>query len=163
MNQFPLEKQLFVNDQVLRIMRFSECLTWFILHDKIINKLVEKYFNENDINEDESKILFDRFNMSNRILINQELVFDGELVNQMLNLCPNEKWRKNVKLDFDHYDPSVASKCNLDGLDRLRLFSFHGLKLSRGLERFRGDIYSERVRALLGNIYDEINENNGLI
>lgn len=156
MDQFSLEKQSFINDQVLRIMRFSECLTWFVLHDKISNRLIEKYLEENDIDSHETKTLFDRYKMSNQILSHQEQIFDRGSVEQMLNLCPNETWRTSIKNEFDLYDPSIASKCNLDKLHKLRLFSFHGFKLSGGFKRFQGDIYSQKIRVLLGNMYDEI-------
>lgn len=148
---------MFINNYVSKMISFSECLTWFILHDKIINKLVDKYFNEQDINENESKLLFDRYNMCNRILLNQELIFDEETVNQMLDLCPDETWRTSIQIDFDQYNPMDATRCRLDMLDQLRLFTFHNFRQSTGLERFRGDIHSQKIQILLGEIYDDIN------
>lgn len=123
MNQFPSEKHIFIHSQISK-MKNSNHLKQLVLHDKIINKLIRKYFDENidknNFGGIDSKLLFNRYDLCHKILTNTKLVYDEESVKKLLDLCPNDYVRVTVQIDFHTFDPLDPHKCRLDTLEYLK-------------------------------------------
>lgn len=158
MNQFSLEKREFIHSQISKLILKSDDLVQFIMYDKIINQLIQKYFGLTDLNETNSKLLLDRLNLCHRFITNPELSYDKDSVDEMLGLCPNDYWSAQVGIDFHNFDLFDPAKCTLDTLKLLRQNTLEAFKNSSGLKRFCREFTSNLpyIKSLLGDIYDGI-------
>lgn len=160
MNQTrELGKQIFVINYLQQMTNMAECLTWFALRDKIVNKLLSKYLNSIiGMHDHESKILFDRYNICHKIILNQELIHDEVTINELLNLCPDEHWRVMLNIEFILYEANDPNRNNLNMLYELKRNTFIAFKHCTGFANFRREvnIKSENIQSMLGEIYDEI-------
>lgn len=149
---------IYTNNYLTQMSRVQDILAWFALKDKIINKVLEKFLSREPI-DNESRRLFERYNLCNQILLNEELIFDEVIVNRMLALCPSDNWRITLQLLFDHFEP-YNPYSNIELLKELQEQTFQRFRICPGFLRFAGDVRlrTDRIMGLFEEVYNETHE-----
>lgn len=149
---------IYIQNYLTQMSRLQDILAWFALKDKIVNMVMNKYLSCEFI-DNESRRLFERYNLCNRILLNEELIFDDETVHQMLDLCPNENWRITLNILFDHFEPNNPYS-NLELLKELQEETFQRFRLCTGFLRFHEEIRlrTNRILELFEEVYNETHD-----
>lgn len=148
----------FIANYLDQIEKLDQGLTWFSLSDNIIRKVLEKYLERENIDL-ESKNLLKLYNVCRIILLNTELIYDENTVNELMALCPNVSWKFVLQEEFEHYDPLNPIHNSLEMLTELKRVTFFRFQKCNGFAQFRHDVLirSHIIVALLSQTYDEIN------
>lgn len=148
---------MFVVNYMQQMSVLGGQLERLIKHDNIVNRVFSGFIECDDI-DDESKVCFVQFNTSKNIIRNPELLFDLELVNDFLNICPLE-WSTQLRTEFELYSPHEWRY--LDLLGEFRDRAFNNLTLTDGYALFCTEIIqiSTRIIRLLHEVYFSINRN----
>lgn len=64
-------KNLFILNYFEQMEKLDQCLTWFSLRDNVMSKILIKYFQRENI-DNNFRLLLERFNICKRILSNPE-------------------------------------------------------------------------------------------
>lgn len=149
---------IYTNNYLTQMSRLQDVLAWFALKDRIVNKVLGKYLS-GDFVDNESRRLFERYNVCNQILLNEELIFDDETVHRMLELCPNDNWRITLELLFDHFEPNNPFS-NLELLKELQEETFQRFRICPGFLRFHEEVRlrTDRILRLFERVYDETHD-----
>lgn len=154
MNRDQETKNLFIINYLTQMSKLQEILAWFALKDKIINKVLDKYLIGEHV-DNESRRLFDRYNICNLIVNNEELIYDDVTVNRALDLSPNDNWRIILNLIFSNYEQNDPFGNGLDMLKELQRETFQKFRRCSGFQNFQDEVRTDRILRLFEEVYDE--------
>lgn len=149
-------RQMFVVNYLRQMSALGDQLERLIKHDNIVNRVFERFLQSEDI-DDESKIYFQRFNLAKQIIRSPELLYDLELIDSFLDICPANYWRESLRTEFELYSPQEFN--DLDLLREFRDMNFNQVVLTTGYVTFCGEIrsISDRMVGLLHEVFTSIN------
>lgn len=148
-------RQMFVVNYIRQMSELGDRLNRLIKNDNIVNRVFSRFVQGDDI-DIESKVCFARFNTAKRILRSPELLYDVELINNFLDICPPE-WNAFLITEFEFYSPQEWRY--FDVLKDFKEWAFNELLLTTAYETFCREIrsISTRLIRLLHEVYFSIN------
>lgn len=151
-------RQMFVVNYIRQMSELGDSLNRLIKHDNIVNKVFSRFILCDDI-DIETRVYCAQFNTARRIMRSPELLFDSEIVNMFLDICPQE-WTEPLRNEFESYSPQEWHYFDL--LKDFRDWAFNQLILTTGYNTFCREItqISTRLIRILHDIYFSINRSS---
>lgn len=146
-----IDEKLYVRAEMNRLKSFSIDR---ILLVPTAKKLLRAYLQADSFFVSEALILFECYNICNKMLTNTALLNDGELESELYGFCP-ESWRQRLQDEFKFYHENGSLFKLQMALSYLRGQSLHNLEFSREFILFRRELKrgSGRIKLLLARIY----------
>lgn len=152
MNIFAyIDKTLYVRAELNRMKTFT---IERILLDPTAKRLLKLHLQADSLFVSEAMILFECYDICDKMLTNSALLNIGELENELYRFCP-ENWAQRLRVEFGAYRESQSQFGLQMALSYLRGQSLHNLEFSREFILFHRELKmgSGRIKLLLTGIY----------